>query len=56
MQNKVRVYSHKRYIEDTLTKSGETEHLHIWSIEYEESLPQGKENSEKNLVAWCQEM
>jgi hypothetical protein len=30
MQNEVRVYSQKRYIEDTLTKPGETEHLHIW--------------------------
>lgn len=30
MQNEVRVYSQKRYMEDTLTKPGETEHLHIW--------------------------
>jgi hypothetical protein len=42
MQNEVRVYSQKRYIEDTLTNPGETEHLHIWSIEYEESLPPRK--------------
>jgi hypothetical protein len=42
MQNEVQVYAQKRYIEDTLTKPGETEHLHIWSIEYEEYLPPRK--------------